>query len=232
MNYVAQSRRPNPAAILGAIGIPAAFGALLVTGLAVTVVVTKDENPIGTLIKSDPPPIPVPPPPPKQQAEKTEPTRTVVVAPTNPIDLNKKAVIPETKLPPLPPLPPGPTPGIGNNLGEGAGTPAPPAPPPPPKFDPISAKPRGNPGTWITTRDYRSNWIRREMTGTAGFTLQISASGRVTGCTVTSSTGHSALDQATCRLVQKRARFTPARDSDGAEVAGTYSNSVTWRLPK
>ena len=35
MNYASQSRRPNPAALAGALGIPAAVGALLVVGLAV-----------------------------------------------------------------------------------------------------------------------------------------------------------------------------------------------------
>lgn len=233
MNYVAQSRRPNPAAILGAIGIPAAFGALLVTGLAVTAVVTDDKNLEGMFFPTPKPTEPPPPPDPKPNVEKTQQSTSVVTAPKNPFDISDTPAAPENPLPPSPPLPPGPTPGAGNGLGEGTGTPTPPAPPPPaPKFDPIAAKPSGNPGTWVRNSDYRSSWIRREMTGRAGFLLQVSASGRVTGCTITSSTGHSVLDQATCRLVQKRARFTPARDSNGAKVPGTYSNSVTWRLPE
>ena len=44
--------------------------------------------------------------------------------------------------------------------------------------------------------------------------------------------GHPALDAATCDLVTKRARFDAARDNTGKPVAGTYSNSVTWRIPE
>ena len=43
MTYASANRRPNPAALVGALGIPGAFGALLVVGLAVTVATTPPE---------------------------------------------------------------------------------------------------------------------------------------------------------------------------------------------
>ena len=232
MNYVAQAQRPRPIAILGAIGVPAAFGALLVTGLAVTAVIKDDLIEITPTRYPPPPPKPTPTPEKTETSKPTESSQTVITAPDSPFDLDNDPVRLADPLPLPDPVPPGPTPGNGNGEGAGAGPVTPPSPPPAPRFDPISAKPRGNPGRWITTRDYRSSWIRREMTGVAGFNLQISASGRVTGCTITRSTGHSALDQATCRLLSKRGRFTPARDDKGAVTAGSYSNSVTWRLPE
>jgi protein TonB len=180
-----------------------------------------------------PVPIPSPPPPDPKPVEKTQQSQSVITAPETPFDFDRPPADPSTPLPPTPPLPPGPIAGTGNGLGTGTGTPATPTPSPSPRLlDPIMAKPRGNPGSWITTSDYRSIWIRREMVGTAGFSLQISATGRVTGCTITASTGHAALDEATCSLIQKRARFDPARDNRGDAVAGTYRNSVTWRLPE
>ena len=54
----------------------------------------------------------------------------------------------------------------------------------------------------------------------------------MTNCTITSSTGHPDLDEATCRLLPRRARFTPAKGSDGNEMPDTYTGRITWRLPE
>ena len=63
MTYASANRRPNPAALVGALGIPGAFGALLVVGLAVTVVtVPSKPNPEARAISN----IPLPPPPPNE----------------------------------------------------------------------------------------------------------------------------------------------------------------------
>ncbi len=227
MTYASANRRPNPAALLGALGIPGAFGALLVAGLAVTVV-TVPERPRPEA--RDIPDFPLPPPPPKPDTprEREVPTSGPV---TN---------LPETPSIDPPVLPtdwPGwdgpvvPQPGTGVT---GSGTivdnfpdPGPSASP----FDPVGAKPKGNPGRWVTNDDYRTRWVREEMTGTARFTLAISASGKVTGCTITRSSGHAALDEATCELVTKRARFEAARDGTGKATAGSYSGSITWQIP-
>jgi protein TonB len=52
----------------------------------------------------------------------------------------------------------------------------------------------------------------------------------VTNCSVTSSSGSSALDAATCRLLTSRARFTPARDSSGNPTTDTVSARIVWRI--
>jgi hypothetical protein len=52
-----------------------------------------------------------------------------------------------------------------------------------------------------------------------------------TETTITRSTGHDALDEATCRLLRQRAEFSPAKDSSGRIVPGSYSSSVNWRIP-
>ena len=61
--------------------------------------------------------------------------------------------------------------------------------------------------------------------------LEVGPHGRVQGCAVTASSGSSALDSATCGLLVRRARFTPARDSNGNPVTGTVEQQVEWRLP-
>ncbi len=229
MNYVAQSRSPNPAAMLGALGVPGAFGALLVIGLAVTVTNTgKDEDIITWDVPVDPPDLPPPPPKPDNPAPAnpatpTTPVEQVVIVPDAPIDLGPALPIEVGTLPPIDTgLIPGPV-GTGRT-----GT----TPPPPPLPDPITASPRNAPGGWITDSDYKSRWIREGREGRARFRLEISASGRVSNCEILGSTGHTVLDLATCRLITRRARFDPARDSTGAKVPGTFSSSVNWQIPE
>ena len=40
------------------------------------------------------------------------------------------------------------------------------------------------------------------------------------------------LDRATCDNVARRARFEPATDASGANVAGSYANNIRWVIPK
>jgi protein TonB len=79
--------------------------------------------------------------------------------------------------------------------------------------------------------DYPAAALRSEESGTTGYRLEIGANGRVTTCSVTSSSGSSSLDATTCRLLKQRARFSPATDSNGQPTADTYSGRITWRLP-
>ncbi len=90
---------------------------------------------------------------------------------------------------------------------------------------------RANLNSYFSTDDYPASALRGNEQGTTGFRLTIGPNGRVTDCPVTSSSGSSALDQATCRILRSRARYTPARDSSGNPASGTDSGRVTWRLP-
>jgi protein TonB len=226
MTYVSANRRPNAAALAGAFGIPGAFGALLIVGLAVTVTtVPTRPNPKATPIAEIPLPPPPTPTPETKQSDATTTTTTTTTTPTPPtpfpVELGQGDPVntfPTTGDPvttgPIEYGIPGPTPSAAS------------------LYDPVGAKAKGNPGTWVTNEDYRPRWIAEELSGTARFTLQIDARGKVTGCTITRSTGHAALDKATCDLVSKRARFDAARDGNGKPVAGSYSNSVRWSIPE
>jgi len=90
---------------------------------------------------------------------------------------------------------------------------------------------RANLNSYFSTDDYPAGALRNNEQGTTGFSLTIGTSGRVDACTVTSSSGSSALDQATCRILRSRARYTPARDENGNPTTGRDSGRVTWRLP-
>ncbi|HEX8574307.1 MAG TPA: TonB family protein [Allosphingosinicella sp.] len=102
----------------------------------------------------------------------------------------------------------------------------------PPKAKKVEpARARANLASYVSDADYPSSAIRNEEEGMTRFRLAVGPDGKVTECTVTASSGSSALDSATCRLMKQRARFTPARDSDGRLVPDSVSNAIRWVLP-
>lgn len=216
MSYLTQSQTNRPAAILGVIVVHAGLAALVVTGLTVAGYVRPNMPPlIGVQLPPEPPP-----PDPQIEQSKTPSAKSVIQVPQTTNDLTKPSFIEtDVKLPPMDGdviqviLPPAGT-GLGGNA-----------------ITPVQASPRGDPSRWVTDSDYRSRWIREGWQGTAKFRLEIAANGKVTACTITQSTGHAALDQATCDLIARRARFTPATDSTGAATGGIYSSSIRWVLP-
>ena len=92
--------------------------------------------------------------------------------------------------------------------------------------------PRGNPGGWVSPSDYPARSLRDEVEGTTGFRLTIGRDGVPTGCTVTRSSGSADLDEATCRSLGKRARFSPATDAAGNPVEGSWTSRVRWEIPR
>ncbi len=226
MSYTSTANRPNPAAAIGALGVPAAFGAVLIAGLAVTQIIEPPiANPIGGNI---PDVVEITPEVVETDAPITTSTNTSTAEPEFTTTRPETAF--EFEL--------GSTGPLGGEVTESGPlifevpVPRPVVPTPAPLFDPINAVPRGDPGRWITDNDYRTSWINRDYSGVAGFMLSVDANGRVTGCSITRSTGHSVLDEATCRLLERRARFEPARDSNGAAVSGSFSSQVSWNIPE
>lgn len=106
-----------------------------------------------------------------------------------------------------------------------------PIPSPSPSFAPAQPRPRGKPGLWVTPDDYPASAIRAENKGITRFRLAVDATGKVTGCAVTASSGWPLLDETACARLVRRARFEPATDSTGARAAGHYNGAVNWRLP-
>ena len=83
----------------------------------------------------------------------------------------------------------------------------------------------------IAPADYPPQALRMGWQGDVGVDLIVSKRGRVVGCTVYQSSGHDVLDDATCKIFFKRARFKPATDADGNPIKGNIRMSpVKWRL--
>lgn len=80
--------------------------------------------------------------------------------------------------------------------------------------------------------DYPQAAIRREEQGTVAYRLEVNTRGRVSDCQIVKSSGSSALDRATCSILQKRARFDPALDGAGRRVPDQYEGRIRWELPQ
>jgi protein TonB len=191
------------------------LGYALVTGLAYSAAQQIIKKVTTVDIKKEEPKKP-PPPPPKPKNLPPPP-----VAP--PVKINVAVTPPQiqTVTTPPPPAPP---------QLQAAPPPAP--PPPAPRFTPKGASPKGNPGDWASTDDYPARALREERAGTTRFHLTIGTNGRPTDCQVTGSSGSPDLDETTCSLVMRRAKFSPATDGEGQPTTGSYNGSVRWVIPK
>lgn len=107
-----------------------------------------------------------------------------------------------------------------------------PVPSPTLSFTPALARPRGNPGLWVSPLDYPASELRAEHQGVTRLRALVGADGRVKSCEIVSSSGFPLLDSTACRKVADRARFDPATDSAGAKVEGTYTANIRWIIPE
>jgi protein TonB len=203
------------AAIIIVALIHIALGYALVTGLAYNVIKKAAEDLKTFDVEDEPPPPPEEPPPPPEQNTPPPPQ---VVAPPPIVRTN-------TVAPPIISTPVAPPPVITPRA-----PPAPPAPPAPRVSQ--AAKARANLTSLFSTDDYPQSAIRNEEQGTTAVRLSIGTDGRVSDCSITSSSGSSALDSATCNILKRRARFTPAKDQAGNPISDTFSQRIRWELPE
>lgn len=77
----------------------------------------------------------------------------------------------------------------------------------------------------IRDRDYPDVAGDAGVQGSVTVYFTVETDGRVTGCTVARSSGNRALDETTCRLIESRFRYEPARDKAGRPVA----DEMGWR---
>ena len=200
----------------------ALLGYALVTGLAMSVVKKATEK-LNTFDVEEPPPPPPPeepPPPPPEDVPLTPPpvvSPPPIVRPPNPspVIINTVPIAPPSA--PVVPI---------------AAPPAPPAlPAPAPPRVSQKAGLRGNPAQFFGADNYPPAAIRAGAQGRVVASLTVGTDGRVTACSVSTSSGSRDLDDATCRISRSRVRFTPAKDDNGSPISSTYPLSVRWQLP-
>ena len=82
----------------------------------------------------------------------------------------------------------------------------------------------------IRSGDYPPAARRARIEGTVGATVYVGSDGRVSRCVVSTSSGNAELDAITCRLIEERFRYDPARTLDGTPVADVAGRTQRWWL--
>lgn len=193
-----------------------ALGYALVTGLAYNVMKQAAEDLKTFDVEEEPPPPEEEPPPPEDEPQTPPPPQVAAPPPLVRTPMQQPTIQATPNPPPFVPTP--------------VYRPAPPAPPAPP---PVRREPQsvsGNLQGLFRESDYPSSSVENEEQGTVSVVLAIGPNGRVSNCSVASSSGSRSLDSATCRVLTSRAKFTPARDSTGNPTSGTFRQRITWRL--
>ncbi|CAA9485087.1 MAG: hypothetical protein AVDCRST_MAG91-226 [uncultured Sphingomonadaceae bacterium] len=229
-------------AAVGVAAFHAVIGYALITGLAFDIATEVSERLKVFDVRVPPPPAIDEPPPPPQKESKAEEGKA------SPPNLRAKptpivAPPPEIRLEIPPPVRAADRPskaegfdatagaadvagpgtgagGVGDGTGSGGqGT--------GPGGGGIAAKAQRVSGGF-TARDYERASRGAQLSGTVFVRYSVGADGRVGGCTVTRSSGHGGLDDATCRIIEQRFRYRPARDRQGNPVADVVNTNFTW----
>ena len=80
----------------------------------------------------------------------------------------------------------------------------------------------------IRPSDYPRDLRERGIGGRVEMVFTVGANGRVTGCTVTRSSGVPELDSLTCRLIQQRFRYRPSTDRYGRPIPDEVEGEHDW----
>lgn len=222
-----------------AIGVQAAIGFLLVSGLAARFPQAASEG--LKLFRVAPiPPLPAPPPPvpPRVRTDRPE-------GRASPPDLRNQAtqlVAPPPVIPLVVPPPviaadkagvgaarntgaadiPGPGTGAGG-VGDGTGSGG---------AGDGDGGGGGSPPEWrsgrIRDRDFPRGLGEAGVQGAVAVRYDVGVDGRVSNCRIDQSSGSRALDETTCRLITERFRFRPARDAGGRPVRSTIVENHEW----
>jgi protein TonB len=194
--------------------IHAALAYAFITGLAFQVVKKVAQDLKTFDVEEEPPPPPEKLPPPPEVPKNLPPPPIVAPPPIVQTQAPTNTIVTVRTPPPAPIITPQ----------------APQAPPPPPSAaSPL--KPR-NQSSWLSDEDYPASALRESAQGSTGYKLDVGPDGRVTNCTVTSSSGNADLDGQTCKLLPRRARFTPAKDTAGNGMPQSFTGRITWRVPR
>lgn len=84
----------------------------------------------------------------------------------------------------------------------------------------------------ITNADYPPSARAARQGGTVATHLNVDTDGRVSKCRVIKSSGNADIDAITCRLIEQRFRFEPARSKAGQPIADVTGWQQTWWLER
>ena len=93
------------------------------------------------------------------------------------------------------------------------------------------AKPLKSPGSWLGSDDYPKGPLANGHNGLVQFRLDLDETGKVTGCFILHRTQPDDFADLTCKLIAKRARFSPALDKDGKPSKSYFISKVRFVIP-
>jgi len=246
------SRRDRAAAALVVAALEAALGYALITGMRVTRIVSPEAptQVIGVVPDKPPPPRKPKPPPPRERTASPEGAASPPNLRATPTEIVRPPP-PPIVFPPPPPVAAAPIAGLGAAPSAGA------APVPGPgtgaggEGNGTGSGSGGN-GTGaggngsgsglqrttpprhvkgrIKDRDYPEAAKAVGAQGAVQVRYTVEVNGRATNCRVLRSSGNAAIDEATCRLIQERFRFKPARDERGRPFAADLVERHSWMM--
>jgi TonB family protein len=80
--------------------------------------------------------------------------------------------------------------------------------------------------------DYPESAIRAGISGRLVVRVRVSAEGRATDCAVVATSGHVPFDEAACRAILRRGRFSPALDANGQPTSIAFAAAVMWLISR
>lgn len=244
-----QERRDRLKSAIGVAAIHGLLGYVFITGLGAQFVSqVSDELKLFDVTEEPPPPPAVAAPPDKAEAKVAKPKDPEGAAsPANLRDTPTEIMAPEPmiRLEVPPPITAAPAPGQGNAAsagaadirgpgtgsgGQGTGL-----------GSGLSGSGTGGGGggggrpshaRWISGSIRDSDYPRRAFEAGIGGTVYlqfvVETDGRVSDCEVTRSSGSRELDSTTCRLLEQRLRYRPARDARGRPVPELVRGEHEW----
>ena len=78
--------------------------------------------------------------------------------------------------------------------------------------------------------NYPSRAVRSGTEGTVGVSVTVGPNGKVSACSVSSSSGSDVLDEAACDGMRRYAQFDPALDEDGNPTSASWGTRIVYRL--
>jgi TonB family protein len=81
------------------------------------------------------------------------------------------------------------------------------------------------------TDDYPLEALQKHEQGPVVVSLTVGTDGRPTDCSIVVSSRSAALDEATCKFFMTRARYIPARDSNGQPSIDHVLARLDWVIP-
>lgn len=88
--------------------------------------------------------------------------------------------------------------------------------------------PLSDPGTWFKPKDFPKTAMLRGQNALVQIRLDVTETGTVAGCHIQFRTKPDELADLLCKLITRRARFSPALDFAGKPVRSFYVTKIRW----